>query len=158
MRVFHGSTCEIRVPDLGRSKRFIDFGPGFYVTTIRRQAERWARRKAARVGGTAAVNEYELQDDWSAFRVKRFDAANKEWLDFVCDCRNGLTPYLNYDIICGRVANDKVYQAIDFYRRGIWGLERTLDEVSYYDDNDQIALNSDAAISQLLVFRCARKV
>lgn len=117
MRVFHGSTCEIRVPDLGRSKRFIDFGPGFYVTTIRRQAERWARRKAARVGGTATVNEYELH-----------------------------------------VANDKVYQAIDFYRRGIWGLERTLDEISYYDDNDQIALNSGAAISQLLAFRCAREV
>ena len=51
MMVFHGSVCEVRHPDLSRSKRYIDFGPGFYVTNIRSQAERWARRKAARLGG-----------------------------------------------------------------------------------------------------------
>lgn len=56
MTVFHGSVCEVRCPDLSRSKRYIDFGPGFYVTDIQRQAERWARRKAARFGGKAINN------------------------------------------------------------------------------------------------------
>ena len=28
MTVFHGSICEVRCPDLSRSKKYIDFGPG----------------------------------------------------------------------------------------------------------------------------------
>ena len=64
MTVYHGSTCEIRVPDLSRSKRNIDFGPGFYVTVIRRQAERWAMRKAARLGGKAIVNVFSMSENW----------------------------------------------------------------------------------------------
>ncbi len=152
MTVFHGSICEVRCPDLSRSKKYIDFGPGFYVTDIRKQAERWARRKAARFGGTPVVSTYSLGDDWSAYRVKSFPEASKEWLDFVCDCRNGLTPYMSYDIISGKVANDKVYQAIDMYRRGIWDEQRTLKEIAYYEDSGQIAINSAAAVSQLLSF------
>ena len=49
MRVYHGSAVEIPQPDTTHSKRFLDFGPGFYVTTFRKQAERWARRKCDRV-------------------------------------------------------------------------------------------------------------
>ena len=78
MTVFHGSVCEVRYPDLSRSKRYIDFGPGFYVTDIRRQAERWARRKAARFGGKAIVSTYSLKDDWLGYRVKTFPEASKE--------------------------------------------------------------------------------
>ena len=82
MTVFHGSICEVRTPDLSRSKRNIDFGPGFYVTTIRHQAERWAKRKAARLGGEAVVTEYNMLDDWSAYRVKVFSTASVEWLNY----------------------------------------------------------------------------
>ena len=152
MTVFHGSICKVRCPDLSRSKKYIDFGPGFYVTDIRKQAERWSRRKAARFGGTPIVSLYSLCDDWSGYRVKLFPDASKEWLDFVCDCRNGRTPYQAYDIISGKVANDKVYQAIDMYRRGIWDEQRTLKEIAYYEDSSQVAINNAAAISELLSF------
>ncbi len=38
MTVYHGSVVEIKSPDLKRSKRFLDFGPAFYVTTFREEA------------------------------------------------------------------------------------------------------------------------
>ena len=152
MTVFHGSTCEVRAPDLTKSKRNIDFGPGFYVTTLRTQAERWARRKSLRSGGVAVVNEYELKSDWSAYRVRSFPGACIEWLDFVCDCREGKTPYSDYDIISGKVADDRVYQAIDMYRRKIWDAERTLKEISYYEDSNQIVISNPTATGDLLAF------
>ena len=31
---YHDAVVEIRSPDLKRSKRFLDFGPAFYVTTF----------------------------------------------------------------------------------------------------------------------------
>lgn len=46
MIVYHGSTKEIVAPDVSYSKDNLDFGKGFYVTTIKSQAERWAARKA----------------------------------------------------------------------------------------------------------------
>lgn len=46
MTLYHGSTIEVGIPqvivsDLGR-----DFGPAFYTTGIKEQAERWAVRRA----------------------------------------------------------------------------------------------------------------
>lgn len=46
MIVYHGSTEIIKSPDVLHSFRTLDFGKGFYLTTNREQAERWARRKA----------------------------------------------------------------------------------------------------------------
>lgn len=51
MLVYHGSFIEIPVPDVNHSNKFVDFGPGFYVTTFKEQAEKWAKRKAVRKHG-----------------------------------------------------------------------------------------------------------
>lgn len=50
MIVYHGSIEAVEKPDVGHSYRRLDFGTGFYVTTVREQAERWARRKADILG------------------------------------------------------------------------------------------------------------
>ena len=47
MIVFHGFTEVIQHPDVKHSYRYLDFGTGFYVTTIKEQAIRWAQRKAS---------------------------------------------------------------------------------------------------------------
>lgn len=78
MTVYHGVTLEIRHPDAGHSKRFLDFGPAFYVTSFRDQAERWARRKSSRSRNPVVpvVNVYELDDAFQSFSVLRFDGVD----------------------------------------------------------------------------------
>lgn len=46
MMVYHGSDVVVKKPDISHSKKKLDFGCGFYVTTVIEQAERWAKRKA----------------------------------------------------------------------------------------------------------------
>ncbi len=46
MIVYHGGLEIIKKPDVAHSYRRLDFGKGFYVTTVRVQAEKWVRRKA----------------------------------------------------------------------------------------------------------------
>jgi len=46
MIVYHGSNTVVQHPDVIHTCRNLDFGKGFYVTTVREQAERWAKRKA----------------------------------------------------------------------------------------------------------------
>lgn len=152
MIVYHGSSEILFTPDVIHSYRALDFGKGFYVTTVREQAERWARRKAALVGGRAIVNLYQMDDDMTDLHVKRFPADLAEWIEFVCDCRDGKTSYQNYDLIIGKVANDKVFRVVDMYHSGIWDKERALKEIRAYPNYDQFAFITQRAIDRLLRF------
>ena len=62
MIVYHGSTEIIKNPDVVHSKKYLDFGRGFYITTFENQAKKWAVRKGMRQKKTAIVNVYELSD------------------------------------------------------------------------------------------------
>jgi len=152
MIVYHGSSEVVRQPDTLHSYRALDFGKGFYVTTIREQAERWARRKADLFGGTPVVSRYRMRDDLSQFRVRRFPDDLMEWIEFVCDCRDGKPTYQQYDIIIGKVANDKVFRVVDMYHSGIWDKERALHEIRAYPNYDQIAFITQSAIDALLQY------
>ena len=158
MIVFHGSSRVVEHPDVKHSYRALDFGQGFYVTSILEQAERWARRKAALTDGKAIVSQYRMNDDTSGLRIKTFSDDLTEWIDFVCDCRDEKTIYLQYDLIIGKVANDKVFRVVDMYHSGIWDRERALREIKAYPDYDQIAFVTQNAIDRLLVFECSREV
>lgn len=122
MTVYHGSIVEIKNSDVNHSKRYLDFGKGFYVTSYSKQAERWAIRNHMRSDkGRPTVTVYELKDDFPGYRVLKFrdPEDNEKWLDFVCDCRDGKEEYMLYDIIIGGVANDDVFKSVDMYRRGV---------------------------------------
>ena len=150
MIVYHGSCEIVSRPDILHSYRNLDFGKGFYVTTVKEQAERWARRKADIFGGKAIVNKYLMSDNMNGLSVKTFSSDFLEWIDFVCNCRDGGVLYEQFDVIIGKVANDQVFRVVDMYKSGIWDKERALREIRVYPNYDQIALISQVAIDKLL--------
>ena len=154
MIVFHGGVSEIRHPDTRHSNSSVDFGPAFYLTSFREQAEKWARRRSLRLRKQPCVNEYELAEDWSGFRVLRFDGPDEPWFDFVCSCRMDGAEWQKYDIIMGRVANDDVYLTINRYLDGMMSKEAALAELRFSRPNDQIAINSQKALDSLFSFKC----
>lgn len=158
MMLYHGSTVEVARPDPRRSRKNLDFGQGFYLTSYKEQAERWAKRKAAFEGAQAVVSAYDFANDLSGFKVLRFGESDADWVEFVCDCRRGGDSYLGYDVIVGCVADDKVYEAVNMYFRGLWSMEATLDALRFYDKNDQYCFTSQAAIDALLVFEGSYEV
>ncbi|GAA0256144.1 DUF3990 domain-containing protein [Faecalicatena contorta] len=153
MIVYHGTTIRIQKPDITYSKKYLDFGKGFYVTTYQKQAEKWALRKGLRQGKTAIVNIYEMSQDINDFKVLSFEGENERWLDFVCACRKGEMIYQDYDIIIGNVADDDVFKTVDMYFRGIWNKEQALKELRYYKMNNQICLVSQEALNELLIYQ-----
>ena len=153
MIVYHGGVCEIRHPDTMHSNASVDFGPAFYLTSFQLQAEKWACRRSLRLRKPPCVNEYELAEDWSGFRVLRFDGPDEQWFDFVCSCRMDGTTWQQYDIIIGRVANDDVYLTINKYLDGELTKAAALADLRYAKPNDQIAINNQQALDSLLVFK-----
>lgn len=110
MRLYHASDRVIENPDVYHSREHLDFGKGFYLTSIRIQAEKYAQRFLLREK-RAFVNEYLLDEKLSGYVVKVFKNYDEEWLDYVGKCRKGLNE-MTYDIVEGGIANDKVFICI----------------------------------------------
>ena len=114
MLLYHGSNMDVEKPRLIEQNRFLDFGHGFYATTNKAQAENFAQKVVVRRGGKPIVNVYEIDDNSVSdlLKIKRFNAPDKEWLDFVSVHRNGTYDGEQYDLIIGAVANDDVYRTL----------------------------------------------
>nr|MBP3280839.1 DUF3990 domain-containing protein [Treponema sp.] len=159
MTVYHGSTEIIKNPDVLHSYRPLDFGKGFYVTTNKNQAENWAKRKSVILGKEKAiVNFYEMDENFGELKCKNFGEDLSEWIDFVCHCRDGGTDYEKYDVIIGKVANDKVFRVVDMYHDGLWDKERAIKEIRAYPNYDQIAFITQKAVEQVLKFTSFEEV
>ncbi|MBQ9252310.1 MAG: DUF3990 domain-containing protein [Clostridia bacterium] len=152
MIVYHGSDQEIRYPDVLHSRKRVDFGPGFYVTPIYKQAQSWASR-FLRNGKPGVITEYVLDDTALELpNVLRFDEYNEEWLDYIFACRKGKVPG-NYDIVMGGVANDKVFDTVELFFAGLIDKTVALSRLIYEKPNYQICLRTQRIIDDYLQFR-----
>lgn len=152
MILYHGSNQEIKEPNIAFSKKYLDFGRGFYLTSFKEQSEKWALRKAARLGGKPVVNVYELAKNLNTYNVCKFETEDELWLDFVSRCRKGESIYQQFDLVMGRVADDDVFKTIDMYLNNIWTKERVLSELKYYQENNQICIINQKVIDKELNF------
>lgn len=153
MIVYHGSIEILKNPDVMHSKKYLDFGQGFYLTTFENQAKKWAARKGMRQKKTPIVNIYEMSEEWQNLKVLSFEKENEEWLDFVCACRKGEPLNKEYDIIIGNVADDDVFKTVDMYFRGLWDKKKVLSELRYYKMNNQICIVNQETLNRLLTYQ-----
>jgi hypothetical protein len=158
MIVYHGTTEIIEKPDVVHSKKYLDFGRGFYLTTFENQARKWAVRKGMRQEKPAIVNVYEMSEDWTNLNVLSFEQENEQWLEFVCACRRGEPLNKKYDIVIGSVADDDVFKTVDMYFRGLWDKKKVLEELRYYKMNNQICIVNQETLEQVVSFQKAYEV
>lgn len=150
MRLYHSSNCIVEHPDTKHSRKYLDFGQGFYLTTIYEQGVRYAQRFKRR-GQPAWLNTYEMSDDVKRWKTHRFNSYDKEWLDFVARCRNGEN-IGDYDMIVGGIANDKVILTLDRYFMGEISQEETLGLLKYEEPNIQYCIRSDGMLQECITY------
>ena len=156
--LYHGSNAIVEQPLVDIGIKDLDFGPGFYLTPLFEQASKWAVRiKTIRRAGQAIVNIYEFTQPQNS-KIKRFDAYNKEWLDFIVDSRTGKQPWKDYDIIEGGVADDRVIDAVEAYINGYADVEHTLRQLVYHKPNYQSCILSQEVVDKCLQFKSYEKV
>lgn len=149
--LFHGSYISVSTPLVKLGRKKVDFGQGFYLTKLQKQAESWAITIAERKGRNArpVLSSYSLDDEAiksGGFRVKVFENYDIEWLEYVVDCRRGGVLHQQYDMVEGGVANDNVIDTVEDYENGIITAEQALGQLKYKQVNHQICiLNQDIA-------------
>ena len=120
MKLYHGSNQVIKTPDLGKGRKFLDFGSGFCLSTGKKQAEN--RAKSAKLffeSGIPTINIYEYNNSSNNLNILQFPSADIDWLDFVIANRKGES-ISQYDIVIGPTANDKTILTIDQYMQGMY--------------------------------------
>ena len=149
LTLYHGSNIDFEKPQLSKSRNRRDFGIGFYLTTIREQAEQWASTLYTRYGGKGAYL-YTFLFDWSDdLSGKTFSGLNSEWLQMVKESRivGGLQH--DYDVVMGPVANDDTMPTLALYVDGTISEEAALVELAYFKANNQVSLHTEKAMSRL---------
>jgi len=151
MKIYHGGTDIVNAPRIIKAYTGRDFGAGFYTTSIRGQAAKWAVRQAQyRRIDEAILNTYELDEAaLSILNVRTFDGYVMEWLDFVISCRQDAAFKHGYDLVIGKIANDDVGETVQAVVDGLTSKEFALSRLAYMHANDQICLSTESALKYL---------
>ncbi|MBF8982333.1 DUF3990 domain-containing protein [Lutibacter sp. B2] len=159
MIVYHGSYCLVDNPHVSFSRDALDFGKGFYVTGIEEQAINWTS-KFKRRGKKGYLNIYTLPIERikEDYKVKEFSTYNIEWLDFILECREESNIYLEYDMIIGGIADDRVYNTIELYKDQLIGKDEALRRLQYYKPNHQICISNQEIINRYLKYEESKEV
>ena len=148
MKLYHSSNISVTQPDILYSRNFLDFGKGFYLTSIPEQAIKYAQRFMRRQQ-EAWINTYELEFDPTEWKVLKFESYDRNWLNFVSRCRAGQDTS-DFDIVIGGIADDKVIQTLDRYFEGELSEDETLGILRYEKPNNQYCIRSQKMINQCL--------
>ncbi len=154
MTLYHGTNIDFDKIDISKTKKYKDFGQGFYLTDIQSQAEELAEKRSLMFGGTPIVQEYEFDEKLlssSEIHVLKFDHVCAEWAEFIYKNRSRTTPPFshNYDIVIGPIADDGVAYLLGRYEEGSFTIEELAEELKFKRLNSQYFFGTPKAICLL---------
>ncbi len=142
MKVFHGSNVIVEKPQIKETGFYKDFGFGFYCTKMEKQAQRWAATKRTE----HIVNIYEYMENEGLNKLT-FDTMTEKWLDFIVDCRRGITH--TYDIIEGPMTDDTIWDYVEDFIAGRISREAFWVLAKFKYPTHQIVFCSEKALDTL---------
>ncbi len=154
MKLYHGTNIDFMQIDLSMTKPNKDFGRGFYLTDIYKQAKEMAVRRCTFEGiGSPIVQEYSFDEKClhdGSMAVKVFDSVSEEWAEFVLNNRKARGKRIHsYDIVVGPVADDGVVYQINLYLQRIITIKQLVKELSYRKLNRQYYFGTEKAVTKL---------
>jgi hypothetical protein len=153
MILYHGSYLSVEKPDLSYSRNNVDFGKGFYTTPLHEQAVKWSER-FKKHHGSGIVSAYELDENTvrKNTSILEFDTYSGEWLDFIVTCRRGKNIGSDADIIIGGVANDRVFNTLQLFFKGLIKDDEAIRRLRYEKPNIQYCFRNQSVIDTYLNF------
>lgn len=149
MIIYHGSDTIVDKPEILLSNRLLDFGAGFYTTSNRTQAKRWAQKVSIRNNSNKQfLSVYEFDAEKAAIELKviEFSVADESWLDFITSNRRGKSACDNHDVVIGPVADDNVYLTVKLFESGVLDKQEALKRLKVEKLFDQILFHTEKSL------------
>jgi hypothetical protein len=156
MIVYHGSTIHVQAPEILEASRMLDFGKGFYTTTNKEQADRWAEivaEKQKRKSRFITEYKFDFESACNDLTIISFTKPDESWLEFVCANRSGRIVDGTYDIAIGPVADDQVYTVVLLYEQGVLSKEAAIMELKVRELYNQILFHTEKSLDYLRYIR-----
>ena len=156
MFLYHGSNIQVQEPLILTRLRALDFGAGFYTTSSREQAEKWARVVTKRrQTGVPTISIYSFQESVpDNVKILKFESPSGDWLDFVVANRKEQLVSMQYDLVIGPVANDTTLPVIDDYADGKYTKDEAIRRLLPQKLTNQYAFLTDRALPLLTFSGC----
>ena len=154
MKLYHGTNIDFTAIDIQKCKPNKDFGRGFYLTDIKKQALNMAvRRCDIENNGTPIVLEYEFDENAltsGELKVKSFEGVSKEWAEFIIQNRQAKGKRMHeYDIVIGPIADDGVVYQINLYMQHFITIDQLVQGLTYKKLNRQYFFGTERALQKL---------
>lgn len=149
MNIYHGSDVIVDKPKILKSNRLLDFGIGFYTTSNKKQAMRWADKVSLRNNSKykyLSIYQFDLKEAKKKLRVIKFVNPDERWLDFITANRRGKDIVDHYDIVIGPVADDNVYTTVKLFETGILNKDEAIKRLKVVKLYDQILFHTNQAL------------
>jgi hypothetical protein len=145
--------------DLEKCRPYKDFGRGFYLTAIKPQAEKMAKRVSKIYGAEPAISKFSFNAEaLRELSVIEFKMPSTEWAQFVMNNRNRKFANLDspnnnqdnkYDVVIGPVANDDMALLFRQFSDGIITVEMLTREMKFKELTNQYSFHTKRAIEML---------
>ena len=131
-----------------------DFGYAFYLTPIKEQAEKMAKRKQIQTSfidknSKAVVSVFEWNENTNGKKYKNFKTADLEWLELIIKCRSNASYRHGYDIVEGKIADDSVGETVALCVNGFISKEDAMNKLKFQKINSQIAFCNEESLKDL---------
>jgi TPR repeat protein len=149
MNIYHGSDVIVDKPKILKSNRLLDFGIGFYTTTNKEQAIRWAEKVSLRNNSEnkyLSNYKFNIEEAKEKLHIIEFRSPDEKWLDFITANRRGKDIGDEYDIVIGPVADDNVYSTVKLFETGILNKEEAIRRLKVVELFDQILFHTNQAL------------
>ncbi len=150
MILYHGTNQDFDTIDLKKSNPYKDFGRGFYLTSLKSQAEQLSFKKARLFGGNPVLQVYSFDENVltnGMLKVLQFGSPTIGWAEFIFKNRNRESHFShNYDIVVGPIANDGVAYLLNRYEEGTLTIEELSRELNFKEFNNQYFFGTEASL------------
>ena len=151
MILYHGSNTDFEMIDLSKCLPHKDFGKGFYLTSIRKDALGRAKDKCRKEGGgVPTVLSFQWDENVTGLNVKRFEKMDEEWADFIVSNRSRQRKQKHsFDIVIGPVADDGVILSIQLFEAQVIDMATLLERLNFVRPTIQYCFCTQRAIETL---------
>ena len=135
IRLYHGSNIAIEEIDLKKTRPYKDFGRGFYLTSMKEQAQKMAQR-------VSRIFE-EPSKEWALFVINNRNRDYQDIYSMECNHDN------KYDLVIGPVADDDLALLFRQFLGGLISVEVLVEAMKFKKLTNQYSFHTEKALELL---------
>ena len=133
--LYHGSNMVIEEIDLQKTRPYKDFGRGFYLTSMKEQAQKMAQR-------VSRIFE-EPSKEWALFVINNRNRDYQDIYSMECNHDN------KYDLVIGPVADDDLALLFRQFSGGLISVEVLVEAMKFKKLTNQYSFHTERALELL---------